>query len=159
MRIDELLDRLDQVISQGRRLPFSRNVVLDEEEMRELIDQLREGLPEDIKQANWTVREQQRLLGEAQAEAARIVAMAEQRTDNSYLEREALRRVKLESQKIIKVAQGKAAKVEEGADAYALAQLQQLEAHLSRTLMSIRRGVERLNTKGSLNREDSRFNN
>ncbi|TMD72057.1 MAG: ATPase, partial [Chloroflexi bacterium] len=43
--------------------------MLNEDELMELIDQIRFNLPDEIKQANWTVSEQQRIMTEAHAEA------------------------------------------------------------------------------------------
>ncbi len=72
--------------------------MVNEDEMMEVIDQIRFNLPDEIKQANWTVSEQQRIITEAHGEAARIMSRAK------------------------------------------------LEAHLGRTLATVRRGVEALQT-------------
>ena len=61
-------------------MPFSNQVMVDEDELMEMIDQLRFNLPEEIKQANWTVQEQQRLIAEAHAEASRIMTRANERS-------------------------------------------------------------------------------
>jgi vacuolar-type H+-ATPase subunit H len=119
-------------------------VVLDEDEVMELIDQLRLGLPDEIKQANWTVQEQQRLIAEAHAEAARIMAKANQRAEGAVQEHEILRRAQREAQQTLRGSQSKADQIIREAEAYAMEQLQQLEAHLSRTLVTVKRGVEAL---------------
>ena len=118
--------------------------MLDEDEVMDLVDQLRFNLPEEIKQANWTVQEQQRLIAEAHAEAGRIMARANDRAEASVTESEVLKRAEARAGQVAAEAQTRADAIIREAEAYALEQLVQLEAHLTRTLTTVRRGVEAL---------------
>lgn len=118
--------------------------MVDEDEVMDLIDQLRFDLPEEIKKANWTVQEQQRLIAEAHAEAGRIMTTANERAEVAVQDHETLRRAEREAQQTITEAQAKADRIIREAEAYTVEQLQQLEAHLSRTLVTVKRGVEAL---------------
>jgi len=118
--------------------------MVNEDELMELIDQIRFNLPDEIKQANWTVSEQQRIVTEAHAEAARIMARANERAEETVSEHEILRRSERHASQVVKDAQAKSDQIIREAEAYALEQLKQLEAHLGRTLATVRRGVEAL---------------
>jgi vacuolar-type H+-ATPase subunit H len=118
--------------------------MVNEDEMMELVDQVRFNLPDEIKQANWTVTEQQRIITEAHAEAARIMSRANERAEETASEHEILRRAERHAAQVIKDAQAKSDQIVQEAEAYALDQLKQLEAHLGRTLATVRRGVEAL---------------
>ena len=135
---------MEYLVHHARGVPFSSQVMVDEEELLGLIDELRHHLPEEIKQANWTVQEQQRLITEAHAEASRITARANERAQTAVQEHEVLRQVERQSQQTLRDAQERADQIVKEAEAYALEQLQQLEAHLSRTLATVKRGVEAL---------------
>ncbi|HEX4213372.1 MAG TPA: ATPase [Candidatus Dormibacteraeota bacterium] len=135
-------------------MPFSSQVMVDEEEVMELVDQLRLNLPDEIKQANWTVQEQQRLIAEAHSEASRIMTKANERAESAVQEHEILRRAQRESQQLVRDSQAKAEETIREAEAYAVEQLQQLEAHLSRTLVTVKRGVEALQTTQPRPHED-----
>src|SRR5215469_8566533 len=137
---------MEYLVHHARGVPFSSQVIVDEEELLGLIDELRHYLPEEIKQANWTVQEQQRLIAEAHAEASRITSRANERAESTIQEHEILRRVERQSQQTLREAQARADDIVREAEAYALEQLQQLEAHLSRTLATVKRGVEALQT-------------
>jgi len=115
--------------------------MVNEDELMELIDQIRFNLPDEIKQANWTVSEQQRIVTEAHAEAARIMARANERAEETVSEHEILRRSERHASQVVKA---KSDQIIREAEAYALEQLKQLEAHLGRTLATVRRGVEAL---------------
>ncbi len=110
----------------------------------ELIDQIRFNLPDEIKQANWTVSEQNRIMTEAHAEAARTMSRANERAEEAASEHEILRRAERHAAQMVKDAQAKSDQIVRDAEAYALEQLKQLEAHLGRTLATVRRGVEAL---------------
>lgn len=66
MDINELLGRLEEIINEGRAVPFSDKVLVDREKVLEVIDSIRSILPEEIKQANWIKEERNRILIEAQ---------------------------------------------------------------------------------------------
>jgi vacuolar-type H+-ATPase subunit H len=118
--------------------------MVDEDEVMDLVDQLRFNLPEEIKQANWTVQEQQRLISEAHTETARIMSKANARAEQAVREHEILRRAEREAEQGLREARARADKIIREAEVYALEQLQQLESHLTRTLGTVKRGVEAL---------------
>src|SRR5215210_6186597 len=71
-----LVDRLEELVGIGKRVPFSGRVMVEEEEFLALVDQLRVAVPNEIKQAQRVIRERERIVGEAQTEAARILDAA-----------------------------------------------------------------------------------
>ena len=136
-------------------MPLSTQIMLNEDELMELIDQIRFNLPDEIKQANWTVSEQNRIITEAHAEAARTMSRANERAEEAASEHEVLRRAERHSTQVVKDAQLKSDQIVRDAEAYALEQLKQLEAHLGRTLATVRRGVEALQASQPANGEAS----
>ena len=128
--------------------------MVDEDEVMELVDQLRFNLPEDMKQANWTVQEQQRLISEAHAEAARITSKANDLAENAVRDHEVVRRAEREAQQGLRDARTRSEQIIREAETYALEQLQQLEAHLARTLGTVKRGVEALQSSTAPARGD-----
>jgi hypothetical protein len=125
-------------------VPLSTQIMLNEDELMELIDQIRFNLPDEMKQANWTVSEQNRIMTEAHAEAARTMSRANERAEEAASEHEVLRRAERHASQMVKDAQAKSDQIIRDAEGYALEQLKQLEAHLGRTLATVRRGVEAL---------------
>jgi vacuolar-type H+-ATPase subunit H len=127
--------------------------MVNEDEAMELIDQIRFNLPDEIKQANWTVSEQQRIITEAHAEAARIMSRANERAEETSSEHEVLRRAERHATQVVKDAQAKSDQIVHEAESYALEQLKQLETHLGRTLATVRRGVEALQSSAPAGEE------
>src|SRR5690606_26212753 len=51
-----LVDRLEEMVSLGKRVPFSTRVMVEEEEFLQLVDQLRVAVPNEIKQAQRVIK-------------------------------------------------------------------------------------------------------
>jgi len=51
MDILHLVDRLEMLVNKGWRLPFTSNVVIQEDAFLDVIDQMRISIPEEVKHA------------------------------------------------------------------------------------------------------------
>ena len=68
MKVLELLDELDEIIEVASSVPVVRKVMVDPNEVREIVKEIRLELPDEIQQAQWIKNERQRILDEAKAE-------------------------------------------------------------------------------------------
>jgi cell division septum initiation protein DivIVA len=144
MNIHEAIDRLEYVIAHSRQIPLTRTVVVDQEAVLACIDDLRLSLPDEIKQARWTLQEQQRLLSEAQAEAARTVSKAGERAQTMIGQHDLVKRAEKQAEALLREASVKAEETRRAADRYASDVMQSLEAQLLRTVATVKKGVEAL---------------
>jgi vacuolar-type H+-ATPase subunit H len=144
MNIHEAVDRLEYLIGHSRQIPLTRTVVIDQEEALACIDDLRLSLPDEIKQARWTLQEQQRLLSEAQAEAARMVSKASERAQTMIGQHELVKRAEKQAEVMLKEAAAKADETRRAADRYAWDVMQNLEGQLLRTISTVKKGAESL---------------
>ena len=51
MDILQLIDRLEELFNDGKPIPFTHNVAVDEDRMLDIIDQMRIAIPEEVKKA------------------------------------------------------------------------------------------------------------
>src|SRR3954447_20737017 len=89
MDIQHLVDRLEDLIDEGRHVPFSKSTLIDEERALELIDQMRISIPEEIEKAARVLAQRDRVLAQANEEATRIVQQAKDRGDE-MIDRESM---------------------------------------------------------------------
>jgi vacuolar-type H+-ATPase subunit H len=144
MNMHEAIDRLEYLVLHSRQIPLTRTVVIDQDEALDLVDNLRLKLPDEIKQARWTLQEQQRILSEAQAEAARTIAQAGERAQAMIGQQELLKRAEKQAETMLRDANARADDVRRAADTYAWEVMQNLEAQLLRTVATVKNGVESL---------------
>ena len=53
MEIYTFLDNLEELLESGAKVPFSSKVMVDAEELREIIEEMRLKIPDELKQAKW----------------------------------------------------------------------------------------------------------
>lgn len=136
----ELIDRLEQLVSSGTRLPLSSRTLVDEQEFLEIIDQLRVTVPEEIKQARRVSQEKERVILQAEAEADKIINAARERATMMLQENELVRQAQDETRQMVEAARQEAEEIRQGADAYALEVLSALENELTKLLATVRKG-------------------
>ncbi len=124
-------------MANGRRVPFSSSVIVNQAEALEWIDQLRVTIPEEVKSARRVNNEVERLLEQAREEAEQILARAQEQATYLIEERELTRQAEELSHEIVRQAETEGAAIRRGADDYASEVLVGLETEVMRTLKTI----------------------
>jgi vacuolar-type H+-ATPase subunit H len=144
MDLQYLIDRLETMVRAGRRVPGLNRLMLDEQELIDLIDQMRTVLPEEIRYAKHVLREKEQILSDAQAQADEILRTARQQAE-VMVEREGLlKQARVQAEEIKREAQEEAERVQVGADNYVRQVLTDLSDTLQRQLASINKGLDSL---------------
>jgi hypothetical protein len=142
-----LVERLEAIIANGRRLPLTSNVVVDQAAALSLIDELRVAVPEEVRAAKRINSEGERIIEKAEEEAERIVARAQEQAAFLIDERGLTQQAEAESRRIIAEASDDAEDVRRGADEYAVNVLVGLEGEVVKTLQSIKKGIDLLDSR------------
>ena len=142
MDIQHLVDRMEDLIDEGRHLFGTKYTMLDEERALEIIDQMRISIPEEIETAARTIQQRDRVLAEANEEAARIVQQARQHSEDLIDDQEMVKQAKVRAEFVIEQAKIEAQKITQEADEYVLVQLSELEQRFALTLDEIRNGIQ-----------------
>ncbi len=144
MDILHLVDRLEEVFNDGRPIPLTRKLAVDEDRVLELIDQMRVSIPDEVKKAQQILNQRDKILAQAQEEADRTVKLAQEKA-TQLVEREALvEQAKLRAADLLRQAQADAVGIRADADDYVLDVLTRLEAETARSLQQIRNGISKL---------------
>ena len=142
-----LIERLEALVANGRKLPLTNSVIIDQADALEWIDQLRVTIPEEIKSARRVTNEVERLLEQAREEAEQILARAQEQATYLIEERELTRQAEELSREIVRQAELEADAIRSGADDYASEVLVGLESEVMRTLKTIKGGLELLDDR------------
>ncbi len=149
MDIQHLVDRLEDLIDEGRHVPFSKMTMVDEERALEIIDQMRISIPEEIEKAARVLAQRDRILAQANEEAARLIQTARERGDQ-LIDREALvQAAHNRAANVIEQAKQEAESITEDADKYVLETLRDLEQKLAKALAVVRNGVHEVTNSAS----------
>jgi len=141
MDILHLIDRLEELFNQSKPFPLTRNVMVDEDKMLDIIDQMRIAIPEEVKKAQQILVQKDRVMAQAQEEANRTLEIARQKADDlvhrDLIVVEAQRR----AEQIVSQARLDAEATRSEADDYVLDTLRHLQDELERTTTQVRNGI------------------
>jgi cell division septum initiation protein DivIVA len=144
MDILHLVDRLEEVFNDGRPIPLTHKLAVDEDRVLELIDQMRVSIPDEVKKAQQILNQRDKILAQAQEEAQRTVQLAQERAVQQ-VERETLvEQARVRAAELLKQAEADAEAVRTEADDYVLDVLEKLETETARSLNTIRNGINKL---------------
>ncbi|MCU0481397.1 MAG: ATP synthase F0 subunit B [Anaerolineae bacterium] len=141
MDIQHLVDRLEDLIDEGRHLPFSKFTMIDEERALEIIDQMRISIPEEIEKASRILAQRDRVLAQANEEAARLLQQARAKGEEMLTEDVNVQSAQNMAANIIEQANQEVARIKAEADQYIFSVLSKLEQTLQGNLNTVRNGI------------------
>ena len=116
MTVQEIIDLMEELLDNSSAVPFSSNKkMIDCEQMRDYIDNLSLSLPTEIKKAQETEENRDRIIADANLEADRIRAQADEAVEAAknkvkelVSETEIIRQAKQDALELIRQAQAEA---------------------------------------------------
>jgi vacuolar-type H+-ATPase subunit H len=150
--IQHLVDRLEDLIDEGRHVWLSKFTLIDEERTLEIIDQMRISVPEQIEKASRLINQRDRLLAQANEEAARIVQLAQERSDEMTNRDAIVQTAQNRAKNIIEQARREAEGIRTEADAYVMDVLRELESQLMRNMNTVRNGIAQVSEEREASR-------
>jgi len=141
MDILQLIDRLEELFNESKSIPLTRNVMVDEDRMLDIIDQMRIAIPEEVKKAQQLLGQRDRVLAQAQEEANRTLELARQKADSMVTKDMVAQEAARRAEQIVAQARVDAENIRADADDYALNSLIQLQDELERISSQVSNGV------------------
>jgi vacuolar-type H+-ATPase subunit H len=142
-----LLDQLEEVLGAGSHLPLTSRTLVDEQEILDILDQIRVSIPEEIKAARRVSQDRDQLISEARVEADRIIREAEERAAGRVAEHTLVRSAETRAAEIEDRALRTAEQVRHDAEAYAYRVLERLRDQISQVGTTVDRGLQELDTR------------
>jgi hypothetical protein len=144
MDILQLIDRLEELFNESKNVPFTKNVMVDEDRMLDIIDQMRIAIPEEVKKAQQLLGQRDRVLAQAQEEANRTIELARQKADQMVSKDIVAVEGQRRSDLLLVQAHSEAENIRADADDYVMDSLTQLQTELERILNQVRNGINTL---------------
>jgi len=166
-----LIDRLEEIVSEGRRVPVGGGVVVSRQKMIELIDRMRVAVPREVYEARDVLEEKDAAIAEGRRQAQDLLSRAHEELESRLSETEVVRAAHEHSRQLtldaerrvrellqaaeeqarqrLDEAQGQSRREMTEADAYALQTLRKLEEQLEGFLSTVRNGVDALEQRAA----------
>lgn len=150
MSIEQILEELENMLLEAPRVPFTNKRMIEEDDLARLLDELRESLPGEVREANHIISDRQRILEEAQREAQNIVDQGKNYISKLTDENIITRQAQEQANEIINQARKAAHELEIDASSYADSVFTHLEKNLEKALEVVRQGHVSINQKRNI---------
>lgn len=147
--IEELLEELTDILEQSKPvLGNSQKRQVEIGPVFEILDEIRDIFPDEIRQARIIVRDRQGMIESAEIDANRILEDAERQADMIASQQEIVRIAQQKASEITDEAMRREREMRLGAEDYADQIFANLETNLDNLLKNVTRCRQRLNSGG-----------
>ncbi len=155
--IDEILEQMEELLDKSAPMPFSQNkMIIDAERLRELIDDIRLNIPQEIKRAKLIDFDCERIIKEAEQKAEQIVQTAEERAKLLVSGDTIVKEAKQKASEIVSQAQSRSAEIKSATSSYVDKMLREAEQYFSKCLDEVKKTSAAIShVKGGRNASDS----
>ena len=139
-----LLNQLRDMLDSARKLPMSASVSVNRDEFSAVLEDAIEGLPDELREARWLLKERDQVVERANHEAQRLLEAARVRAERMVEKNELVRQARRTGEEILENADRAAAALRHEAEDYVDRKLAAFEVVLDRTMNQVQKGRERL---------------
>jgi hypothetical protein len=166
-----LIDRLEEMVADARRLPVGGGVVLSRQRLVDLIDRMRVAVPREVYDSRELLEKQEEILRVAHEDAEMLLQEAKAQIDEKLMETNVVKAADVRARELLADAQARAqelmreaeeqarARLDDAqdtsraqmreADVYALQTLRQLEEELAGFISTVQRGIDTLERRSA----------
>ncbi len=139
MSVDQLLDLMEETLEEGTAIPFAAaKRVVDVDRMRDIIDEVRNNLPDEIRDSKKIVADREQILAIARQEGENIIKQAEERARVLVSDQEIVKRSKKYASDLLSNAKTKSEELMRSANNYCEDVLKKSEDALNRSIAGIK---------------------
>ncbi len=140
MKVDDLILQLQDVINEAKSMPFTGGkVMVSSEEVYDILDQIQDAMPAEVRQAKNIVADRKQILSEANREAENIIRAAEERKKAMLNQNEIVREAQAKAKEIVDDAKQKSAEIRKAANVYVDSIIRRTEESISSQLDEIKK--------------------
>ena len=145
MKVENLLQDLRECFEDAKTVPLSGGKKLvDVEVVKEILDDIEDTLPQEVKQAKAIVADRQKIMADAKAEAENIIRSAEEKKKSLVTQNEIVRQANAEANEIILDAKKKSRDMREAVNHYVEDMLKNAEEMLSGQADALKRTIQNI---------------
>lgn len=140
MNVEELLDELYEMVEKAWNFPLSRGrAMLDVEEVKDILEEIREAMPQEIRQAKAIVADRTQIISDAKREAETIVRVAEERARAMVNQDEIVKQAQQKANEMLAQAQTRFRKMQKACNVYIDDLMQRTDEGLTANLAELRK--------------------
>jgi hypothetical protein len=145
--VHEKLDEITHLIEGARAMPMSSSAIVNRSEVLELLDELRELIPEELHHADLLLADRESVVEQGRSQAEGLLDAARHEHDRLVEQSEVVRSARERAAQVQLAAQAESTRLLTEADDYVDRKLGDFEITLDKLLAQVQRGREHLATR------------
>lgn len=146
--IEDLIDEMYDVLDKGWKMPLSAGkVFVDGEEVRQILDEIKEEIPTEVRKARAIMADRAQIVDEARREADTIIRVAQEKAEAMIEQDEIVRQAQQKANELLAQAQQKFKEMRKASNDYVDDLMRRTDESLSENLAELRK--TRQNIKAS----------
>ncbi|MGI8709607.1 MAG: hypothetical protein ACR2LA_01215 [Acidimicrobiales bacterium] len=141
---EDLLARVAQLVEAARPVPLSASAMVNKEEVLDLLDEARERLPTELREARWLRKERNEYLAKMRADGEEITDAARARAEQMVQRTEVVKAAEHRARRILEGAEAEARRLRLECEDFCDQKLASFEIVLERTLQVVGSGRQKL---------------
>jgi hypothetical protein len=145
--IETDLRDLIEIIANAKQMPLSNSALIPRDEVLGLLEQALHALPDEIREARWSLRDREELMAAEVQKAQQLMDQVRAESARMVDKTEVVRQSRIKAEQIVSDAQAQARQMVNEHEDYLDTKLGSYEIVMERLLKTIRSGRERLSAQ------------
>lgn len=138
--IEDLIDEMYDVLDKGWKIPLSAGkVFVDGEEVRQILDDIKDEIPTEVRKAKAIVADREQIIDEARREADTIIRVAQEKAQALVEQDEIVRQAQQKANELLAQAQQKFKEMRKASSDYVDDLMRRTDESLSENLAELRK--------------------
>ena len=119
MKMEDLVNELQEMVNDAKGMPFANDkVLLNRDTVLDILDEIEDAVPTEVRQAKNIVNDRNQILTQAKREAEEIIKQAEERRKAMINQHEITKQAQAQANEIVSEAKAKAAGIKKATNQY-----------------------------------------
>jgi hypothetical protein len=142
--VEQLLDRITDLIDQARPMPLSTSAMINKDEILDLLTEVRARLPEELRAARWLLKERDEFLEKVKREGEDLLDEARGQAERMVQRTEVVKAAEQRGRQIVEKAEARSRQMRHEAEDFVDTKLGSFEIALERVMAQVAAGREKL---------------
>lgn len=142
--VEELLEEAIDLVARSRPLPMSTTVKVNRDDLLDILEQARDELPEEVRAAQWLLKEKEEFLAGARQERDEIIDQGREQVTRMIERQEVMRVAEERARQIVGEARAESRMLRRQVEDYCDQKLASFEIILEKTQRTVQSGREKL---------------
>lgn len=143
-QVERVVRQLIDLIEAARPVPLSASSMINKDEVLDLLYEVSERLPDELRAARWLLKEREDFLSRVRREGDEIIDQAAGRAEAMVARTEVVKAAEARARRIVDTAEAEARRLKHEAEDFCDQRLASFEAVLEKTLKVVTDGRSRL---------------